>query len=166
MELKFNIQEHIDSLSEKILTGISERNLLIPSSTTIDVRKEDNKFYSPTDLSSVTGYSKSSIYSILRDGCPYYQIGSKKMIHIQEFKDFISQYRVEIPPKGESYEEFETRVRKGVKLGDKLWKEFQASGNKQTLSQFSLWLFENNHTQAINRSLIINLKNNNDEQKI
>lgn len=151
----------ISQIIERIVTGVSDR---IPQNSATPCcngnKDADTKFLSPTEFSRKYGISKPVCYRLINEGTlPSYQIkgSTKKYLKEEDIKRILVQ--VPISPKDETYEEFETRIRKGVKLGGKLWKEFNATSNKKTLSQFSLWMYSNNHTQAINNFLIINLNN-------
>lgn len=166
MKLQIDIQPHLDYIVGQILEGIARSTLPINVAPSGADQPKNIKAYSITGLAKATGHSRASIRAMLQDGLPFYQTQRKKMIRLQDFRDFINErYRVQLEPEPEEYGEFEKRIRKAKQLGDKLWREYVASGNDtSSLSQFSLWLWEN-HRDCLRKNLIIHFNPNNNEKQ-
>lgn len=53
---------------------------------------EEKLLYTPTDLMTVMGLSKATVYALLKiDGFPVIQINSKKYIPVKELNKWISK---------------------------------------------------------------------------
>jgi predicted DNA-binding transcriptional regulator AlpA len=162
--LKSEIDKIINQIIERIISGVVDQIPKEPAPSDSEKQNETH-LLSVTDFSRRYSISRPVVYGLINNGkLPCYQISgsSKKYLKPEDVERVLE--RIPILPIEESYPEFETRIRKGKKFGDKLWKQFTATNNKKTLSQFSLWLFENNLTKSVNNFLIINLKHNKHEE--
>lgn len=126
------IGNNIESLSKETLEQLVDALLK---------RSNSIKLYSPTELSEASGLPKAKIYWAINSGqLRYVQFdgSAKKYIRQTDFEEFLETNSILLPAQEESFNEFETILRKRIKKGQALSKKLGLPSNTSSLDPSDL----------------------------